>query len=183
MHLPKTNEGWSALAAVVSAFAALLNLVLIGFLARYTIRQTGLLKMQSDASATQTELLKKETMQRAFREIHFALAGMSQMMRDSLAIKESIHSDSLDTLTIQSVRPADWPASAAALISVFPAMIPLPSQLDVEMVAIDTALAAYRRAFSSSEKRKAIDQISKAIGAAIITIPQITRFLTPGDSQ
>jgi hypothetical protein len=177
MHLPQTNEGWSAFATVVCAVAALLNIVLIAFLAKYTIRQTGHLKSQTMAMTAQTEILLRENKKRELCETHTAGVAIGRMAKKAAQIIVALDSNNPGILPDGPIRPSDWPASASLLITICPSMAPLPAQLDVNAIEVDEALQTYRRINSPAERPIAAQKLRDAIREMSDTLQKITPFI------
>jgi hypothetical protein len=177
MRLPTTNEGWSALATVVSAVAALLNIVLIGFLARYTIRQTQLFEKQTAISAAQADLVVKADAQRTMREMHEATVSMLRASKKCGALMTALQHDSLKELGFSSICPEDWSASAAALIAAFPQIIPLPAQFAVDALAAEEAIKQCLASSSEADRRSSNEQAWAAVSEVTHTISKMIAFL------
>ena len=182
MHLPRTNEGWSALATVVSAFAALLNLILIGFLARYTIRQTHLLSKQTEASATQTELLLRDDKQRTFRAMYLASVKMILLLQSVLEMMSSLHDNTLQNRNLGAIRPTDWATSAAVLLRLFPKIAPLPSQLEVDAIAVDATLRRFGSIEDEEERQKLKRELVDGLTKLLNTSKEIMKHLQSSGS-
>lgn len=177
MCLPKTNEGWSALAAVVSAVAALLNLIFIGLIIRYTIRQTGLITAQAEAAITQTDILVGDMKQRFSHDVHMATYALIQAMKNVLQVQTDLFEGTLAGKQPISTCPHDWIASAGFLVTNFPGMGSVPNQLDLEMVVLDAAVLEYIEQPFSAQRQEHARKVREALNAVTATIVKVMSYL------
>jgi hypothetical protein len=177
MRLPTTNEGWSALAAVISAVAALLNIVLIGFLAKYTIRQTQLFEKQTAISADQADLAVKANTQRIAREMHEAAVSMLRASKTCTELMIALQHNSLKELRFSPICPENWSASAAALLEFFPEITPLPAQFVVDALAAEEAVKQCLAASSEADIRSSNEQAWAALSTVTHTLSKMRAFL------
>ncbi len=177
MHLPKTDEGWSTLATVASAIAALVNVALIGFLARYTIRQTDSLEIQTNTNRIQTEILLRELKQRSIREVEIAVNTISEVMMKLADLGRCLDEVSSGGRYQYPVKPTDWPTHASALVTIYPEMGSLPSQLDAELSSLDAAIARLNVLSATAEIPQGKQEVRIQMESAASTINKITEFI------
>jgi len=177
MNFPHSNEDWATLATVVSAVAAILNLILIYLIIRYTIRQTGLIKVQADAANTQTEILIRDMNLRISRDIHIANYALIQIMQNVLYIQDQLFEDTLATKQQISACPRDWVNSASFLATNYPSTGSLPNQLTVDMMTLDEAVKDYLDLHPTMDRPKQARKIRDSLNVVTETTVKILSYL------
>ena len=177
MSFPHSNEDWSTIAAVVSAVAALLNLILICLIIRYTIRQTGLIKVQANAANTQTEILIRDMNLRISRDIHIANYALIKIMQNVLYTQDQLFEDAFATKQPISACPRDWVNSASFLVTNYPSVGSLPNQLTVEMMTLDEAVKDYMDLHPTGDRHKQARKIRDSLNVVTETTVKIMSYL------
>jgi hypothetical protein len=180
-----SHETISTIATAVSAAVAVINLVLVAFLARYTITTTKLLQEQARDTRTQAEAAQKSLRVLLYEQTVAymnAWDGLNRIMHNAVEVKKCIHLGEPIPRDVEGFKPSNWSEIVTALVfnhaSLSDSLLTLGNQLQ----GADYALQACRRGRVNEELIPAFESLENAITAMIPNLSEIvsiTNSLSP----
>ncbi len=114
--------------------------------------------------------------------MYLASVKMILLLQSVLEMMSSLHDNTLQNRNLGPIRPTDWATSAAVLLRLFPKIAPLPSQLEVDAIAVDATLRRFGSIEDEEERQKLKRELVDGLTKLLNTSKEIMKHLQSSGS-